>query len=101
MFDKNETTHCLCLRRYWFIEGFKGFLLPLNRAQQHYFPAALGELSKHQIIYNFFLIFRFTFFLHALVQCIDVLLDWPPHSDLVDDVRGFFRGQTVVNILNK
>lgn len=40
-------------------------------------------------------------FLHALVQRVDVLLDWPPHPDLIDDVREFFRGQTVVKILNK
>lgn len=68
----NITAHCLHLR-HWFI-----------------------ELSMHGMIYIF--IFRFTFFLHALVQSVDVLLDWPPHADLIDDVRRFFRGQTVVKI---
>lgn len=29
-----------------------------------------------------------------LVQSVDVLLDRPPHPDLVDDVRRFFRGET-------
>ena len=48
-------------------------------------------MCRYKYIYCIFM-----FFLHALFQRVDVLLHWPPHPDLVDNVRRLFRGQTVV-----
>lgn len=81
------------------VAAFNFFVIFCMNATTQYLPFEVSLVYSIEFASN--QIFCLTLFLSASVQSVDVLLDGPPHPDLIDDVRGFFRGHTVEKILKQ